>query len=203
MAYTFLAAQGVDVGASRMEDEDELATARKALERGRARVRVLLPVDVVVAAASTPRRRRGPWPPTPSPPAGWRLDIGPRTVELYAGGIGAAKTIFWNGPMGVFEMAPFARGTLAVAEAVAGCGGAPPSSAAATRWPPSTWPAWPTASATCPPAGAPSLEFLEGKVLPGVAALEGAPMSEPPRRSSPATGRCTRRRRRRRRSWSG
>jgi phosphoglycerate kinase len=176
MAFTFLAAQGLDVGASRKEDDDGQATARKAFEDASARgCELLLPVDVVAAdrfdAAAETRTVAAD-----AIPAGWMgLDIGPRTVELYGARIGPANTIFWNGPMGVFELEPFARGTIAVAEAVAGSeatsvvGGG--DSVAAVN----------VAGVAdrishVSTGGGAALELLEGKVLPGVAALEGAPV---------------------------
>ena len=176
MAFTFLAAQGLDVGASRKEDDDGQATARKAFEDASARgCELLLPVDVVAAdrfdAAAETRTVAAD-----AIPAGWMgLDIGPRTVELYGARIGPANTIFWNGPMGVFELEPFARGTIAVAEAVAGSeatsvvGGGDSVAAVnlagvADR------------ISHVSTGGGAALELLEGKVLPGVAALEGAPV---------------------------
>ena len=95
----------------------------------------------------------------------------PQTIALFEEEIAEALTIIWNGPMGVFEMPAFAHGTNAIAQAVAAITTPPPSSAAETPSPPSTNPASPTRSPTSPPAAEPSLEFLEGKTLPGVAAL--------------------------------
>ena len=175
MAFTFLAAQGLDVGASRKEDEDGQATARKALEDAGARgCELLLPVDVVAAdrfdAAAETRTVAAD-----AIPAGWMgLDIGPRTVELYGARIGPANTIFWNGPMGVFELEPFARGTIAVAEAVAGSeatsvvGGG--DSVAAVNV------AGVAGDIThVSTGGGAALELIEGKPLPGVVALQGSP----------------------------
>jgi phosphoglycerate kinase len=121
MAYTFLAAQGRKVGSSRVE-EDKKLLARRILERCAERgTKVLLPVDHVVATALKPdaeTRIVG------SIEDGWMgLDIGPATVAAFAAEIAGAKTVFWNGPMGVFEMAPFAKGTLGVAQAIADCQG--------------------------------------------------------------------------------
>jgi phosphoglycerate kinase len=172
MAFTFLAAQGVSVGESRHEDADGQETARRALaEAERRRCELLLPVDVVVAdrfdaGAAVQTVDAG------AIPAGWMgLDIGPRTTELYAERLAAARTVFWNGPMGVFEMPPFARGTLAVAEAVAASpatsvvgGGdsvrAVNQAGVADR------------ISHVSTGGGAALELVEGRELPGVAALE-------------------------------
>jgi phosphoglycerate kinase len=176
MAFTFLAAEGTDVGDSRHEDEDGQETARRAVadaaERG---CELLVPTDVVVADrfaedAATQIVAAD------AIPAGWMgLDIGPETVARYRERLAAARTIFWNGPMGVFEMAPFAAGTLAVARAVAASGAASVvgggDSVAAVN-----------AAGVADQithvstGGGAALELVEGKVLPGVAALEsGAP----------------------------
>jgi phosphoglycerate kinase len=123
MAYTFLKAQGVEVGASRVE-EDKLRQSQELLQRAKDRgVEILLPTDHVtgekfeegtkatmVAAKNIPAGQMG-------------LDIGPDTRKRYAEVIGKAATVFWNGPMGVFEWDKFAAGTRAVAEAVANCKG--------------------------------------------------------------------------------
>jgi len=174
MAFTFFAAQGKAVGASRHEDAEGQETARRALadaaERG---CELVLPADVVCAdrfAADAAVRTVT----ADAIPDGWMgLDIGPETVADYAERLRGARTIFWNGPMGVFELEPFARGTLAVAEAVADSGavsvvGGGDSVAAvnvagvADRI---------THVST---GGGAALELVEGKTLPGVAALEGA-----------------------------
>jgi phosphoglycerate kinase len=170
MAYTFLAAQGVPVGASRVE-QDRLGVARDLLARAKERdLRFLLPGDHVVAErveASVPTRVV----PLHGIPAGWMgLDIGPATVARFTGEIRQAGTIFWNGPLGVFELKPFRAGTMAVAAAVAASGAtsvigggdtvaAVREAGVADRI---------THIST---GGGASLEFLEGKVLPGVAAL--------------------------------
>jgi phosphoglycerate kinase len=174
MAFTFLAASGLGVGESRHEDESGQETARSAVadaaERG---CRLVLPTDVVVAdrfAADADVRTVG----VDAIPAGWMgLDIGPATVAAYAARLAGARTIFWNGPMGVFELAPFARGTVAVAEAVAASeavsvvGGGDSVAAVnvagvADRI---------THVST---GGGAALELVEGRTLPGVAALEEA-----------------------------
>jgi phosphoglycerate kinase len=118
MAFTFLAARGHEVGASLVEPE-RVEDCRRLLASGRVRV----PTDVVVApAASAAAERRVVA--AGEIPAGWvGLDIGPATAAAYAAEIARAATVLWNGPMGMFELEPFAAGTRAVAEAVAACPG--------------------------------------------------------------------------------
>lgn len=169
MAYTFLKAQGIDVGASRVEEE-HISTAREVLvQAGHKGVNIRLPVDHVCATEfaedakaiiSEQRIDEGLL----------ALDIGPKTAEQYAAEIAAANTIFWNGPMGVFEFDAFASGTRAVANATASSG------------------AWSVVGGGdsvraikesgradeidhVSTGGGASLEFIEGKVLPGLAAL--------------------------------
>ena len=123
MAYTFLKAAGVEVGASRFE-ADRLRVASEVMARAKAReVRLLLPSDHIAAtrfeATATPQRAL-----TPQLAAGQiGLDIGPDTLARYSAAIDAAATVFWNGPMGVFEWPAFAAGTLGIAQAVARCPG--------------------------------------------------------------------------------
>ena len=169
MAYTFLKAQGHDVGNSLCE-LDQLDYARQMLEQAKANGKqFLLPVDNVAAdkfdaAAQTQVVGN-------EIPAGWMaLDIGPRTIALYAAAIQGAKTVVWNGPMGCFEMKPFAAGTFGVCEAVAASGatsiiGGGDSVSAVNK---SGLAAQMTHIST---GGGASLEYLEGKELPGVAAL--------------------------------
>jgi phosphoglycerate kinase len=118
MAFTFLAAQGHSIGDSLVEP-DRVDHCRELLATGRVKV----PADVVVAqemAADAVVRHV----PASRMPSGWRgLDIGPETAGIYADELATAATVLWNGPMGVFELAPFAAGTRAVAEAVADCRG--------------------------------------------------------------------------------
>jgi len=170
MAYTFLRAQGVDVGASRVETE-RLELAARLLDDARARgVDLLLPVDHVCArafdAGAEPRVQ-----PAASIDAGWiGLDIGPRTAALYARRIAGAKTLIWNGPLGVFEWDAFAAGTRAVAQACADSGalsivGGGDSAAAADRF------GLAERFSHVSTGGGASLELLEGKILPGVAVL--------------------------------
>ena len=173
MCYTFLRAAGGRVGASLCED-DKLDLARDLLADAERRgVRLILPLDVVAAqrvAADAPVRVVE----AREIPDGWMgLDIGPRTEATFGAPITAAGTIVWNGPMGVFELAPFAGGTRAIASAVAeSCaesivGGGDTASAveqfglAAKMTHVST-------------GGGATLEFMEGKILPGVAALQDA-----------------------------
>ena len=118
MAFTFLAAQGYGVGGSLVEP-DRVEACRQLLESGRVKV----PVDVVIAqeiAERAPTRIVS----AGGIPGGWKgLDIGPETAAIFSDAVADAGTVLWNGPMGVFEMTPFAAGTRAVAEAVADCRG--------------------------------------------------------------------------------
>ena len=171
MAYTFLKAQGEPIGKSLVE-EDKLDLARQLLQEARShKVKFLLPVDHVVAnkidAGGTAQTVASGH----IPPNLMALDIGPKTVELFTEAIAQARTIVWNGPMGVFEVAPFAKGTFKIAHAVADNVGATSivgggdsvsavhSAGVADRI---------THIST---GGGASLEFLEGKKLPGVEAL--------------------------------
>jgi phosphoglycerate kinase len=143
-----------------------------ARERG---CELLLPVDLVVAdrfAADAATRVVA----ADAIPDGWMgLDIGPQTAERYAARLAGARTIFWNGPMGVFELAPFAQGTLAVAHAVAA------SPAVAVVGGGDSVAAVNVAGVAdqishVSTGGGAALELIEGKPLPGVAALEGSPV---------------------------
>ena len=174
MAYTFFKAQGKPVGKSLVED-DRLDTAREVLSRAGAQpdLRFELPVDHVVAAkleTGQPTETIAADDPAIADRMG--LDIGPRTVERYAEIIRGAKTVIWNGPMGVFEIDAFAKGTMAIAEAVASVKGTTiigggDSIAAVTK-------AGVADRIThISTGGGASLEFLGGQTLPGVAALEG------------------------------
>ncbi|MFN3485138.1 MAG: phosphoglycerate kinase [Planctomycetota bacterium] len=164
MAYTLLKAQGRPVGASKVES-DKLDVARTIL----ASARVVLPVDHVAADRFDAAARTQV---VADVPEGWMgLDIGPRTVELFKAELGKARTVLWNGPLGVFEMEPFARGTRAIAEFLAGLRGVTTvvgggDTAAAVE-------AFGVADrmSHVSTGGGASLEFLEGKELPGIAAL--------------------------------
>jgi phosphoglycerate kinase len=172
MAYTFLNALGQTTGKSLIEaDKVDVATA--AIEKAKAKgVKLLLPIDHVLAdkfdAAAKTQILSGDGP----FPADWMaLDIGPATIDLFAKEISEARTILWNGPMGVFELAPFAHGTNAIAELVAAnvdatsiVGGG--DSVAAVHQAGVS-----DRISHISTGGGASLEFLEGKTLPGVAAL--------------------------------
>jgi phosphoglycerate kinase len=172
MAYTFFRAQGLAVGRSLVE-EDKLDSARDILSRAKARgLELLLPADHVVA----PKLEAGA--PTETLPVGdpsiadrMGLDIGPVTVSAYTHALGDAKTVVWNGPMGVFEIDAFAHGTIGVARAVAAVKGTTiigggDSIAAIAK-------AGVADQVThISTGGGASLEFLGGRTLPGVEALE-------------------------------
>jgi phosphoglycerate kinase len=172
MAFTFLAALGHGIGRSLVERE-RIDTARAALEAARRRgVQLTLPVDAVVAdGLDSPTGRAVGIRQIPDAQMG--LDIGPRTVERFATVLATAKTIVWNGPMGVFEKPAFAAGTVALARAVAG------SSAFSVIGGGDTIAAVNTAGVAdkigyISTAGGAFLEFLEGRALPGVEALTEA-----------------------------
>ena len=172
MAYTFLKAEGVEVGKSRVED-DKLDLARQILRDAKTRnVKFLLPVDHVIAdrieVNAVTHTVNGN---QPIPPNMMGLDIGPKTVEEFSDEISRARTVVWNGPMGVFELSPFAKGTFKIAQAVAENVGAVSivgggDSVAAVH-------AAGVADkiSHISTGGGASLEFLEGKKLPGVEAL--------------------------------
>lgn len=169
MCFTFLRAQGYEVGSSLLEEE-MVETCRSLLER--ADGKIMLPVDVVAADAFAPDAPHDTVRADGIPSKRVGLDIGPETVAGFAAALRGARTIFWNGPMGVFEMAAFAHGTRGVAEAIANAdaftvvGGG--DSAAAVRALGLDEQAFSHIST----GGGASLEYLEGKTLPGIAALE-------------------------------
>ncbi len=175
MAFTFLKAEGGEVGDSLVED-DKLGLAREVLARARELGKpLLLPTDVMAAEAI----REGAVPrvvPAGAVPAGLKgLDIGPETQRRFAEALAGSKTVFWNGPMGVFEVPPFDQGTLAVARAVAGLAdaytvvGGGDSVAAVRRL------GLEEAFSHVSTGGGASLEFLEKGTLPGIEALGGWP----------------------------
>lgn len=171
MAYTFFKAMGYEIGASIL-DADNIDFAKELLEKAEATgVKMLLPVDVVCASefsndADTVIVDRE------NMPADMEgLDIGPKTVELFKETLLAAKTVVWNGPMGVFEMPNFAKGTKAVAEVLAETEaitiiGGGDSAAAVEQF------GLADKMSHISTGGGASLEFLEGKVLPGIAVIE-------------------------------
>ncbi len=172
MAFTFHAAQGLAVGDSLVEP-DFIDECKKLLTTGR----ILVPTDVVIAqemTATAASRHCG----AGRIPAGWKgLDIGPETAGTYAESIADARTVLWNGPMGVFEMAPFAAGTRTVAEAVAECRGftvigGGDSAAAVKHF------GLDASIDHVSTGGGASLEFLEHGDLPGLRALRTSPMSK-------------------------
>jgi phosphoglycerate kinase len=170
MAYTFLAAQDIVVGKSLVE-KDKIHLAKDLLERFRHRKKkLILPVDHVVASelkAGVPSQKT----PTPAIPDGLMgLDIGPKTIELIKAELSTAKTIFWNGPMGAFETKPFEAGTFAVAKAMAECkaitvvGGGDSVTAVEQA-------GLSAKMSHISTGGGASLEYLEGKSLPGLEVL--------------------------------
>ena len=168
MCFTFLKAQGHDVGSSLLE-EDQVESCRALLESGK----VVLPVDVVAATAFSADAEHDVVPADAIPADRSGLDIGPESVRRFAEALAGARTVFWNGPMGVFEMAPYAEGTRGVAEAIAGREGALTvvgggDSAAAVR----ALGIGEDRFTHISTGGGASLEALEGKALPGLTVLE-------------------------------
>ena len=172
MAFTFLAAQGHEVGRSLLE-ANQLDTVRGYLERARAQgVEIVLPVDIVAATELAPDADADVVPADAIPADRLGLDIGPRSVELFADRLADARTVFWNGPMGVFELDRFAAGTRGLAEALTNVDGLTVvgggDSAAAVRRLGFSDDQFGHIST----GGGASLEYLEGKTLPGLVALE-------------------------------
>ncbi|MER5384046.1 phosphoglycerate kinase [Streptomyces sp. NPDC002688] len=177
MAFTFLKAKGYEVGSSLLQ-EDQIPAVTEYMERAeKLGVELVLPVDVVVAPGFPDLKTKAPTEHSAvdadqMPEGQLGLDIGPKTGALYAAKLADAETVFWNGPMGVFEHPDYAEGTKAVAQAlldseaftVVGGG----DSAAAVR----TLGFDETAFGHISTGGGASLEYLEGKTLPGLAALE-------------------------------
>ena len=175
MVFTFLKAQGHEVGKSLLED-DQLDVCRSYLERAAASgVEIVLPTDIVVDTAF-PSGDREPQPKVVAadaiPADALGLDIGPDSARAFAAALADARTVFWNGPMGVFEVDAFADGTRAVAEALTGIDGLSVvgggDSAAAVR----TLGFDEAAFGHISTGGGASLEYLEGRELPGIAVLE-------------------------------
>ncbi len=181
MAYTFLEAQGHSVGASQVE-EDKIDPAREMLRAATVRkVTIQLPVDHVVAEAIGPSSQAETVASVDIPPGRAGADIGPATRLIFAAAIRSAKTIVWNGPMGVFEIPQFAEGTLAVARAVADSSafsivGGGDSAAAVVRA------GVAERISHVSTGGGASLQFLSGMKLPGVEALTEKQKAESGRR---------------------
>ncbi|CAL2061681.1 MULTISPECIES: phosphoglycerate kinase [Streptomyces] len=177
MAYTFLKAKGYEVGISLLQ-EDQIPTVTEYMERAeKLGVELVLPVDVLVSREFPDLKTKAPSQyntvdadKIPADQEG--LDIGPKTRELYASKLADAQTVFWNGPMGVFEHPDYAEGTKAVAQALVDSNGftvvGGGDSAAAVR----TLGFDENAFGHISTGGGASLEYLEGKTLPGLAALE-------------------------------
>jgi phosphoglycerate kinase len=173
MCFTFLAAQGVAVGDS-LVDEGGVGAAGRILERARrSRCELELPVDLVLGRGLAPDTDRRELNGVEVPPGWMGLDIGPRTAKAYAEAVRKAGTVFWNGPMGAFELEPFATGTRVVAEAVASTSGTTvvgggDSAAALEAFGLADRIDWLSTG------GGASLELMEGRGLPGVEALMDA-----------------------------
>jgi phosphoglycerate kinase len=169
MAYTFLKARGFEVGKSLVE-EDQIGFSLNLLEKAKGKIRFLLPSDHVAAERMDIQAKRETVK-NDKIPLGWVcLDIGPETVKTFSGEIKSAKTVVWNGPMGVFEMEPFRQGTFAIAQAVAHSSsfsivGGGDSVAAVNQA------GVADRISHLSTGGGASLEFLEGKRLPGIEAL--------------------------------
>jgi len=174
MSYTFLAAQGHEVGKSLLEADqiDRVSgVLAEAAERG---VEIVLPVDLVGATSYAPDAEHDVFPVTGFPADRESLDMGPATRALFASKIADARTVFWNGPVGVFEFPAFAAGTLAVAQAISAVHGLTVvgggDSAAAVR----QLNFHDAAFSHISTGGGASLEYVEGKTMPGLVALEDA-----------------------------
>ncbi len=170
MMFTFYKAMGYEIGSSLL-DAESIDLAKELMAQAKAKgVSLLLPVDTVVATAFAADAEHKTVK-ADAIPEGWMgLDIGPESAKLFAETIKAAKTVIWNGPMGVFEFPAFAEGTKAVAQACADCSGTTiigggDSASAVKKL------GFASKMTHISTGGGASLEFLEGKVLPGVAAL--------------------------------
>jgi phosphoglycerate kinase len=170
MAFTFLKAQGHPIGNSLL-DKDGLDTAKQIMAMARQKsVNLLLPVDCVVATAFSDTADRKTVN-ADAIPEGWQgLDIGPKTIDLFSGAVRKAKTVVWNGPLGVFEMEPFSHGTRAIARVLADGAmtsviGGGDTAAAVTEFDMAD------KMSHVSTGGGASLEMLEGKELPGIAVL--------------------------------
>jgi phosphoglycerate kinase len=173
MVFTFLAARGHEVGSSLLE-ADQIDTVRGYLRRAAdSGVEFVLPTDIVAATAFSADAEHDVVPADAIPADRMGLDIGPESGRLFAERLAGTKTVFWNGPMGVFEMAPYAEGTRAVAQGMIDSGAftvvGGGDSAAAVR----SLGFDENAFGHISTGGGASLEYLEGRTLPGLVALEG------------------------------
>ena len=165
MAYTFLAAQGYNVGTSLLE-EDKIPLAKELLEKGKGKL--VLPIDFLFTPEFKDIKPSHVGPITSIKDGEMSLDIGPKTIELFSSILKDAKTVVWNGPMGVFEMENYQKGTIGVAQTLANLTdaitivGGGDSAAAAIQF------GFETQLTHISTGGGASLEYLEGKVLPGV-----------------------------------
>lgn len=169
MAYTFLKAEGFQVGKSLVE-EDQIGFSLNLLEKGKGKIKFLLPSDHIAAERMDVQAKREIVKNDKIPSEWVCLDIGPETVKTFSEEIKSAKTIVWNGPMGVFEMEPFSQGTFAIAKAIANSSafsivGGGDSVAAVNKA------GVANKISHMSTGGGASLEFLEGKELPGIEAL--------------------------------
>lgn len=169
MAYTFLKARGIEVGKSLVE-ADQIGLSHNLLESAKGKVKLLLPFDHVAAERMDVQAKREVVT-NDHIPSNWAcLDIGPETIRIFSDEIKSSKTLFWNGPMGVFEMEPFSKGTFAIARAVADSQafsivGGGDSVAAVNQA------GVADKISHISTGGGASLEFIEGKKLPGIEAL--------------------------------
>jgi phosphoglycerate kinase len=169
MAYTFLKAEGRQIGNSKLE-QDKVGLAKEILQKAKAKkVKILLPVDSVVVDKIEAAAKSG-IAGEDIPDAKIAVDIGPKTVELFQAALANAKTIVWNGPLGIFEMDAFAKGTEAIARSISTLKattiiGGGDTAAAVAKF------NLEDKMSHISTGGGASLEFLEGKTLPGIAAL--------------------------------
>ncbi len=171
MAYTFLKAQGHSIGSSLVEEEF-LSTAHDLIEQAKNEgVDLILPVDHVVANEFSESASPEAVDAVDIPDGKVAMDIGPKTIEACRAAIAGAKSLVWNGPMGVFEFDAFSKGTLAIGKAVAECSGTTVVGGGDSVAAVNTFGLADRIDHVSTGGGA-SLEFLEGKVLPGIAALE-------------------------------
>jgi phosphoglycerate kinase len=172
MAFTFFKAEDYEIGKSLCED-DQIGLAKAILDKSQQRkVRLILPLDQVVASEFSEKGEAIVVDARNMPPDMIGMDIGPKTIEVIRGALAGAKTIFWNGPLGVFEMEKFARGTMEVAKAISEIKdavtviGGGDSVAAVNKA------GLGDRMSHISTGGGASLELVEGKTLPGVAALQ-------------------------------